>query len=75
MASVDSPHRALPCHLFRVDRIYLTSIMSPSKKTISLPKYTGAEDDVPVDKWLRLFEAKASNVAWSERVRIKYISE
>ncbi|KAH7955565.1 hypothetical protein HPB52_001371 [Rhipicephalus sanguineus] len=58
-----------------VDRIYLTSIMSTSKKTINLPKYTGAEGDVPVDKCLRLFEAKARNVAWSERDRINYIGK
>lgn len=49
--------------------------MSPPKKMISLPKYTGAEDDVPVDKWLHLFETKASNVSWSERDRIDCISE
>lgn len=49
--------------------------MSPPKKMISLPKYTGAEDDVPVDKWLRLFETKASNATWSERDRIDCISE
>ncbi|KAH7948441.1 hypothetical protein HPB52_022705 [Rhipicephalus sanguineus] len=50
-------------------------IVSTSKESISLPKYTGAEDDVPVDKWLRLFEAKASNVARSERDCINYICE
>ncbi|KAH7961027.1 hypothetical protein HPB52_000786 [Rhipicephalus sanguineus] len=44
--------------------------MSTSRKAMNLPKYTGAEDDVPVDKWSRLFEAKAGNVAWSKQGRI-----
>ncbi|KAH7972771.1 hypothetical protein HPB52_016879 [Rhipicephalus sanguineus] len=42
---------------------------------MSLPQCIRTNDDVPVNKWLRLFKAKASNAASSDRYRINYIIE
>lgn len=42
-------------------------IMTSSKKALTIPKYSGAAEDVPFDKWLRLFEVKSAAAAWTER--------
>lgn len=50
-------------------------IMTTSKKAITIPKYSGASDDVPFDKWLRLFEVKTAAAAWTERDKLCNFSD
>lgn len=49
--------------------------MTTSKKTIIISKYSGSSEDVPFDKWLRLFEVKTAAAAWTERDKLCHFSD
>lgn len=49
--------------------------MATSKKVINIPKFSGAPEDVPFDKWLRLFDVKTAAAAWTERDKLCHFSD
>ncbi|KAH6922005.1 hypothetical protein HPB50_007405 [Hyalomma asiaticum] len=44
--------------------------MTRPKPPLSVRKYKGTPEDVPIDKWLQLFDMKASDTSWTYHNRI-----
>lgn len=51
------------------------TLMPPKHQPLVIPKYHGGADDVPVEKWLRLFDFKANTNNWTEQDKINNFSE
>ncbi|KAH6944955.1 hypothetical protein HPB50_006328 [Hyalomma asiaticum] len=49
--------------------------MARPKPPLNIPKYKGTPEDVPIDKWLQLFDMKASEASWTHRDRVGHFSE
>ncbi|KAH6942446.1 hypothetical protein HPB50_005758 [Hyalomma asiaticum] len=49
--------------------------MARPKPPLNIPKYRGTPEDVPIDKWLQLFDMKASEASWTHRKRVSHFSE
>lgn len=49
--------------------------MARPKPPLNIPKYKGTPEDVPIDKWLQLFDMKASEASWTQRDRVSHFSE
>lgn len=49
--------------------------MPPKASPLTIPKYNGGSDDVPVRKWLRLFEMKADTAHWQPQDMIQNFSD
>lgn len=47
----------------------------PSQQHLAIIKYTGAPEDVPVSKWLRLFETKADALDWTDNEKVKSLCD
>lgn len=47
----------------------------PQQPQLAIIKYTGAPDDVPIDKWLRLFERKACNLDWTDDEKVNNLCD
>ncbi|KAH6934795.1 hypothetical protein HPB50_000818 [Hyalomma asiaticum] len=45
--------------------------MARPKPPLSIPKYKGTPEGVPIDKWLQLFDMKESKALWTHRDRLK----
>ncbi|KAH6932242.1 hypothetical protein HPB50_004044 [Hyalomma asiaticum] len=48
---------------------------SMPKPPLNIPKYKGTPEDVPIDKWLQLFDMMASEASWTHRERVSHFSE
>lgn len=46
-----------------------------NKKAMSLTKFSGSPDDVPVEKWLRLFNTKAESLGWTDQDKVRNFHE
>lgn len=49
--------------------------MAKPKPPLNIPKYKGTPEDVPVDKWLLLFDTKAVEASWTHSDRVSHFSE
>ncbi|KAH6948916.1 hypothetical protein HPB50_027001 [Hyalomma asiaticum] len=49
--------------------------MARPKPPLNIPKYKGTPEDVPIDKWLQLFDMKESEASRTHRERVSHFSE
>ncbi|KAH6948989.1 hypothetical protein HPB50_027377 [Hyalomma asiaticum] len=49
--------------------------MARPKPPLNIPKYKGTPEDVPINKWLRLFDMKASKASCTHRDQVSHFSE
>lgn len=46
-----------------------------NRKPLNITKFCGSPDDVPVEKWLRLFDTKADAVGWTDADKVRNFNE
>lgn len=49
--------------------------MAKPKPPLNIQKFKGTPEDVPIDKWLLLFDMKAAEASWTHRDRVSHFSE